>query len=479
MKIILLFFFVFLIIFHCGLYFVASGMLTGGDTPTLIIIRAERRGEPFTGTLRLHHAGGDEQWQPTTSLQYQNLAYYLISNVSDPIDSFDILDDNTDNVLISVSARELRDNRNLNINLDTGRIDNGIGFMEYLTGLFASMGGGWILTEFVGAIIAYFLLVLVPLAFVAMVYSIVREKSAGLKRRFSGSYFRMVFGFFMIFGLVGGAVGAPDELNELFSAWTGSVGVFYFATLGYLIAGWGLYIIACRSFNADEIRARLSENFSRDLAETGNYTYTVTTWSDGSKTSDEGTAFAANLIAFAAKYIIITIFMPVATYTSMISYYLIPIINREPSWKVFAPQYEAPAESYGMQKYEQPPVYNETPYVAPYAPEPPVQYSPPDLSQYVMAYWPADGYYYPARITQRTGDIVDLSYLDGERRQAGIKEVKLVDAIYSMPVESNWERRGAYYPCRLYVPSNNCLGAVYDADGVREAIDISQVRMRL
>ena len=504
MRRIIVFFFVFLILMHCGLYWVSQAYLTKGDPPMLIIIRAEKSGKPFTGTLRLIHKNEDRQ---AVTLWYQNMAFYIHDNASFEIRSFEILD-NSETVLISISENELRYNRNVSIDLDTGRVSEGIGFVKFATGLFASMGPSWIIGEIIVAFFAYYFLFLTPLAFLAMIYSIVREKAAGLKRRFSGSYFRLVFGFAVIGGLIYLAVTSPDEVRSVFRFIMDGANVVFGVIIVYLLVGCGMYVIACRSFNADAIRAQLHRKFDSNLSDMGNYTYTETTWSDGTKTSDEGTAILVNVLIFVIPYIIKTALLPITTYTCMIKYYLVPIVNRDTSWgylKEYSMGSSAPSESegYGNAEPIAAPVYSgSTESVA--APvysgssetaAAPVhsggdfslsgittQASAPimhdGVSENVFAYWPSDGYYYPAKITAIYGDKIELQYLDGARRLAEKAEVIDIDSMFSMHVESNWERKGFYYACKFYLTEDRRFIAIYDQDGVWEEVGVDQLRLR-
>ena len=98
--------------------------------------------------------------------------------------------------------------------------------------------------------------------------------------------------------------------------------------------------------------------------------------------------------------------------------------------------------------------------------------------EHVFAYWPDDGYYYPATVEARGSNTVDVLFRDGVRRQAGINEVLGLDSVFTMQAESNWEHKGYYYPCQLYVTDDDRLEVVYDEDGVIEVIDTDQLRLR-
>ena len=99
-------------------------------------------------------------------------------------------------------------------------------------------------------------------------------------------------------------------------------------------------------------------------------------------------------------------------------------------------------------------------------------------TDYVFAYRPEDGFFYPAKITSGEGGAVTVLFLDGKRRQASFDELVRFGAMMTMRVESDWERRGDYHPCKLYRKDGDRLEVVYDADGVTEDVAMGQLRLR-
>jgi len=330
-------FFLFLAICYCGMYWVIESFLVTGDAPMTIAVRVEKDDEPFTGNLHLTDFQGKTQ-----TVRDVNMAYYISWSA---VSAFEIASGRPEEVLQRVSAADInRYGSHMTINLNTGAITSGIGFTHYLTGSVQSGGIEWIGMLLLGAGHVFVFLVLPPLGIIAMVYSLIREKAAGIKRRFAGSRFRLVFGIFLVaivaafyiayqlfldrFMEMSGMEMPPMETTSL----PGVPDFVFYIIPAYVLIGYGAYYFACRTFNAEEVRAKMRAKFWADVDAAENFTYTITTWSDGTKTSDYHETRAANYFCLLLKNIFIVFSLPASTYYSMIKYYLIPILNRKTSW---------------------------------------------------------------------------------------------------------------------------------------------------
>ena len=112
---------------------------------------------------------------------------------------------------------------------------------------------------------------------------------------------------------------------------------------------------------------------------------------------------------------------------------------------------------------------------------PPDEDDDDDEDALVFAHWSNDGCYYPATIEARyTDDTVDLQYMDGVERNAGLNElISLMDALKSENLQGNWGNGGIYYACNLHrITEDNNIEVIYKMDGVFEKLSISQLRIK-
>jgi len=103
-----------------------------------------------------------------------------------------------------------------------------------------------------------------------------------------------------------------------------------------------------------------------------------------------------------------------------------------------------------------------------------------DVSEFVFAYREKDGNYYPAMVRERYDDnTMQLLYLIGEIRRVGDDEIiSFMDGVNYMKLQSNWEKGGIYYSCRMESMENDRVTVVYDLDGVVEEVEINQLRLK-
>jgi hypothetical protein len=80
----------------------------------------------------------------------------------------------------------------------------------------------------------------------------------------------------------------------------------------------------------------------------------------------------------------------------------------------------------------------------------------------------------------QNGDYVDIMFFDGVSQTVRASDlVRIMDALNNMKIESNWKKRGRYYPCVIIGKDKNDRPIVqYTQDRVKETIDLDQLRVR-
>ena len=325
-------FFPFLILFFCVTYFFVEYVPPYGGNGPIVIMRVTKDGEPLKGAVRWDNS----EWEDSTDFYSKSGQFACMQVVYlETTTALSIVDEGRQ-VLFTVPTSELKHNDRLNIDLNTGKMTHYISFGQYFTGIIASMGISWILLQvlFLG-LIAYFL-ILIPIGFLAMVYSIIREWGLDVKRRFAGSYLRLIFGLAIGASITYMLIAEPEQVTEaLFQGLEipDNTRALLVVIVSIIMVGYPLYLISCRSFNAAEMRAQLAENALADLDRTFTFTYTKTSWSDGTTTSDYGTKLAGRGIAHLLIQIPKFICLPITSYWCMVKYYLVPILNGCAAWK--------------------------------------------------------------------------------------------------------------------------------------------------
>jgi hypothetical protein len=122
-------------------------------------------------------------------------------------------------------------------------------------------------------------------------------------------------------------------INWLKVEMPGIIPVFWFT----FIFGFGFYFLACRSFHPQYYRAKLrGAKLALYDEMTSVKKYTVTTWSDGTKTSDYNAQVAGGNILLAIFSILNIVIMPLTTFYCMIKFYLMPILKKKTRWREYA-----------------------------------------------------------------------------------------------------------------------------------------------
>jgi hypothetical protein len=338
MKKFMLIFVTLFILFYVGAYFVFDLALTTGSPPTVMLVRVEQGGSPFTGALYAYDKFG-EQIGYSGERSFACFFYNLSSNW-DEFARFEIRDP-SERTVFSLTPDRLAQGGNVRINLDSGSIVGEVSFAHYLTGIIASLGWYWPLFILIadlaiilGVLFGLFVIT-IPLSFPAMIYSIVCEKAAGIKRGFAGSYLTLVFGYGMIALLLWGNDTRWGELGWLFEKMEESpipMPLYWFV----IFVGYGLYFMAYRTFDAGERRAQRKAGNVEDVDNAINTSYIEYTWADGSKTDNRTAMQDLKFSMILWKVFFNILFLPLTTFRGMYVFYLLPILKGRPSWKLYA-----------------------------------------------------------------------------------------------------------------------------------------------
>jgi hypothetical protein len=93
----------------------------------------------------------------------------------------------------------------------------------------------------------------------------------------------------------------------------------------------------------------------------------------------------------------------------------------------------------------------------------------------VLAAWPGDGMWYPARIASIDGRSVEVAFDDGDVAVLDAADVRAVDWGRGSRLQCNWKNQGAYYWGRVEAMDGERITFHYD-DGDDETMTISRCR---
>ena len=159
--------------------------------------------------------------------------------------------------------------------------------------------------------------VVVPLSIIALVIMTVQDYKMGIKRRFAGSRLVLV-GSLCILAVW---YGRPDIYKRLENA-----EFITYYNLAVWSFGYLLYFFSCRVPNYEEARQARKEKKKEDWRNSNRFTYTETTWSDGSVTNDYTQKQVANKLAIPIYRLIQIPFAPLICYFNLFFDYLMPLI---------------------------------------------------------------------------------------------------------------------------------------------------------
>ena len=99
-------------------------------------------------------------------------------------------------------------------------------------------------------------------------------------------------------------------------------------------------------------------------------------------------------------------------------------------------------------------------------------YAPGDR---VLAVWPADGYWYPARVQEEVGASVRVAFDDGDVAALPAGDVRRFDWHAGSRLQCNWKNQGAYFGGVVATMDGETILFHYD-DGDRETMTVSRCR---
>jgi hypothetical protein len=99
-------------------------------------------------------------------------------------------------------------------------------------------------------------------------------------------------------------------------------------------------------------------------------------------------------------------------------------------------------------------------------------------SLYVFALWPDDGSYYPAKITSRVNDQVNVLFFDHQHRMAKAQELINKESIFTMITACDRDMGGMFYPCKISITPDKRFEAKYQDDGTKAIVEMKQFQIR-
>ncbi len=95
----------------------------------------------------------------------------------------------------------------------------------------------------------------------------------------------------------------------------------------------------------------------------------------------------------------------------------------------------------------------------------------------VLAYWPDDGYWYPAKIEKRFRDKFEIRHLDGTSVTVSAESLATENLREGDRISANWKGEGSYYEGKIASREENKLHISYDA-GPEERTTLAAVRVQ-
>jgi hypothetical protein len=101
----------------------------------------------------------------------------------------------------------------------------------------------------------------------------------------------------------------------------------------------------------------------------------------------------------------------------------------------------------------------------------------PNAGERVLARWPADGLWYPAKVQATGREGVQVSFDDGDVAVVKAADVRKIDWRVGTRVECNWRNQGKYFPGKIASMRAEVIELHYDDRDV-EQMTISRCRSR-
>lgn len=93
----------------------------------------------------------------------------------------------------------------------------------------------------------------------------------------------------------------------------------------------------------------------------------------------------------------------------------------------------------------------------------------------VLAKWPADGLWYPARVQSVDADGLKIAFDDGDLLTLSERDLRAIDWRVGTRVSCNWQNKGRYFGAKIAAIKGEAIEIAYD-DGDREQATISRCR---
>jgi hypothetical protein len=184
-------------------------------------------------------------------------------------------------------------------------------------GLDLKVGGVFVL------FVAYFVFVLTPLGVGCMFYVLWRERTAGIRREFTGSWYSLLGGLIWLgMGVHFGVV----------QKWLHPEGFFSLVGL-FLLPGYPLYYFSQLDFDRKAARARRAANNAERVRESETYTYTDTYDASGRKVGSDRAAKALGaFFGLIILFLLTPLFLPLVTYGGVFVRFTLPIFLGQKPW---------------------------------------------------------------------------------------------------------------------------------------------------
>jgi hypothetical protein len=94
----------------------------------------------------------------------------------------------------------------------------------------------------------------------------------------------------------------------------------------------------------------------------------------------------------------------------------------------------------------------------------------------ILGQW-SDGYWYPGKIASQADAAFKVMFDDGDIADLTAAQIRKLDWKVGMPVECNWKNGGTYYPGTITVMKGDMIHISYN-DGDQEDATVSRCRSR-
>jgi hypothetical protein len=174
------------------------------------------------------------------------------------------------------------------------------------------------------AVVSFLTFVLAPISIGAAAYVLIKEREAGIRREFCGSWFKFLVGLGWL------ALGFHFHIVQ---SWFPPQG--FFSLVGIcLLPGYPLYFIAQLGFNAEEARREREAATAETWRLSESYTYTDYYDGHGNKVgSTKGSAALGSFLGAVLFFLIVPLLLPIATFTWMFLRYALPLFVGHRPWQ--------------------------------------------------------------------------------------------------------------------------------------------------